>query len=594
MNAKDLSPSLPVFDDADQENGNHRLKTPVATRTKALQRKKYEIEGEIKYVKPLQAAAASHKKLSENVQMNTSSHHLQVAPEQLHREPNGSKKKGSAKIKRVKREFSLLQNASETEINEIEKVKVGKKQHSTKRSKQDSKKQSAENIEELVYEPTPKRLRIVSNVQNFDRNMESIIEACAKNVSTSDKSSTKIPGSNRSGKKLTVSTNNCTDLEEFSSIDGVKSAKSGRTKRGVLAGYADGGTELSTSLPNRPMSTKQGLEKNAGTSGPIKSGFDYESISDKEADTDTTEVDVIFSKSGNTLENRSRISSLSPDNFETSKQKNEASESSLSPEFDQRQNLSKSLPGLVFHLPRKQLSLSDDSLAADRDLSTKKADKHENTEEKVLKSARSRNLLKNSSSSKLESSRISANASTLIEETRLPNKQIPSFLNASPYHQPPGDADRDLDVQERSPTQRAKMLYTEESMVELTNCRVTPSSISDPCTAVPMPTRHPTTFNLYMAPSSYPVRARQIDSTEDFVVSWLYMQPTVIFPLQTSFRTMIVRMKGTVEFRSNPCVSSRTLLDSVTKLVELEAGRLFHIANTGKEVALIQMTEILR
>lgn len=94
-------------------------------------------------------------------------------------------------------------------------------------------------------------------------------------------------------------------------------------------------------------------------------------------------------------------------------------------------------------------------------------------------------------------------------------------------------------VQERSPTQRAKMLYTEESMVELTDCRVTPSSISDPCTAVPMPTRHPTTFNLYMAPSSYPVRARQIDSTEDFVVSWLYMQPTVIFPLQTSFRTMV-------------------------------------------------------
>ncbi|XP_045026276.1 uncharacterized protein LOC116915624 isoform X3 [Daphnia magna] len=592
MNAKDLNPSLPVFDDADQENGNHRLKTPVATRTKALQRKKYEIEGEIKYVKPLQAAAASHKKLSENVQMNTSSHHLQVAPEQLHREPNGSKKKDSR-----------ITNPST----------------------------------QKVYEPTPKRLRIVSNVQNFDRNMESIIEACAKNVSTSDKSNqtlekhldgktifvspakqlaikpavtigTKIPGSNRSGKKLTVSTNNCTDLEEFSSIDGVKSAKSGRTKRGVLSGYADGGTELSTSLPNRPMSTKQGLEKNAGTSGPIKSGFDYESISDKEADTDTTEseddtcssytdteVDVIFSKSGNTLENRSRISSLSPDNFETSKQKNEASESSLSPEFDQRQNLSKSLPGLVFHLPRKQLSLSDDSLAADRDLSTKKADKHENTEEKVLKSARSRNLLKNSSSSKLESSRISANASTLIEETRLPNKQIPSFLNASPYHQPPGDADRDLDaVQERSPTQRAKMLYTEESMVELTNCRVTPSSISDPCNAVPMPTRHPTTFNLYMAPSSYPVRARQIDSTEDFVVSWLYMQPTVIFPLQTSFRTMIVRMKGTVEFRSNPCVSSRTLLDSVTKLVELEAGRLFHIANTGKEVALIQMTEILR
>lgn len=90
----------------------------------------------------------------------------------------------------------------------------------------------------------------------------------------------------------------------------MKSAKSGRTKRGVLAGCADSGTELSTSLPNRPMSTKQGLgktaryksvltvailyhsiifvEKNAGTSGPIKSGFDYESFSDKEADTDTT------------------------------------------------------------------------------------------------------------------------------------------------------------------------------------------------------------------------------------------------------------------------------------------------------------------
>ncbi|KAI9565760.1 hypothetical protein GHT06_009552 [Daphnia sinensis] len=645
---------------------------PVVPRTKAIQRRKADTEGEIKGVKPLPAAAASHnKKISENAVVNTSSHILQIAPEEVHREPNGSKKKGRAKTKG--KESAILQNASKTETNEIEKVKAGKKRGSRQRSKPDTKKQSVDNIEELVmlplefsdsritnpslqkvYEPTPKRPRIVSSVQSFSTNMEAVIEATARNLSSYDKSNsmleenldgktthespakqmamkpavtigTKPPGSNRLEKNLMVSTNNGTELgDQFSSIDGVKSANSGRTKtkRGVPANGDDGGTELSTSLPKRLVSTKKSLEKHASTSGPIIQGLLDESFSDKEADINVTESeddtcssyseveeDVIFSRSGNILENISQKSSSSPNSFETSNQKDKASESSLSPDFEQRPKLSKSLPGLVLSSPRKQLIFTDDSLAADRDLSIKNTDKHKNTEEQPLKSARRRNLLK--SSSKSEASRISANASTLKEvkqsnesptlkrnrsvgftKTHSPSKQPPSSPTASPYHQPPLDANRDLDVRERSPIQRSIMPHTEESMLAI-NCRVAPSSISDPCTTVPMTTQHPTTFNLYMAPSSYPVRARQIDSTEDFVVSSLYLQPTVIFPLQTSFRTMIMRLKGSVEFRSDPCVPSRTLLNSVDKLVELEAGRLFHIANTGKEVAVIQMTEVL-
>ncbi|KAK4024635.1 Uncharacterized protein APZ42_034255 [Daphnia magna] len=643
-----------------------KLKTPELPTTKALQKRKAETEGEIKGVKSPQSAAASHNKLSINVLMNTPSHPLHIAAGELHCEPTGSKKKGSAKIK--EKEFSLLQNVSKTEINETEKV--CKKWDTRLRSKPDSKKQSADNIEEPVMTPeclgsritnpslqNPKRQRIASNVQSFATNMESVIGASAKNLSKNEKSNqtmeenldgktvfespakqlarkpiatigTKTRGRNRSEKNLTISTNKCTELDKFSSIDGVKSAKSGRAKkkRGVPAGSADGGTELSMSLPKRLMSTKQGLEINARALGPIMSGFNYESFSDKKADTHTTESeddtcssytdieeDVIFSKSGNTLKNRSRASSISPNIFETSKQKDKASESSLSPEFDQRQKLSKSLLGFVLPSPRKQLSLSDNSLAADRDLSTKKTDEQKNTKEKPLKSARNKSLLKNSSFFKSEASCISANASTLKEvkqgtgstalkrkrsvgftETYSPNIQLPSSLTASPYHKSPVDADKDLDVQEESPTQRSKMPYAEESVLELTNCRFTPSSISDLCTAVPMRTRHPTTFNLYMATSSYPVRARQLNSTEDFVVSWLYLQPTIIFPLHTSFRAMIMRLKGSVEFRSDPCVPSCTLLNSVAKLVELEAGRTFHITNTGKEVALIQMTEILR
>ncbi|XP_057374514.1 uncharacterized protein LOC130695384 [Daphnia carinata] len=654
MNAKVQSRSLPVvFDDTYQEDGNRGLKSPVALRTKALQGRKAETDGKIKSVKPLQDAAASHKKISEDILLNTSNHLLQVAPEEHHRELNGSKKKGRAKVKG--KESTVLQNASKTQINEVEKMKIGKKRDSRQRSKRDTKKQSAENIHEPVYEPTPKRLRIVSNAQSFTTNMASVIGASANNFSKTYKSNqtleenidaktvsespakqmatkpavtigTKTPGSTRSEKKLPVSENNCTELEDFASIDGVQSAKSDRTKKKrVPAGSADGGTELPTSLSKRSMSTKKGLENNANTSGPITSWLLDEPLSDKAADIDTTESedetcssysevdeDVIFSRSGNILENLSPNSSISPNGIETSKQKDKASESSLSPEFDHWQKCSKSLPGLVLPSPRKQLSFADDSLAVDCDLSTTNTDKHKNTEEKSVKSSGSRNLSKNLSSSKSEASRISANVRTLKEgkqsngspalkrkrfvgytETHLPNKQLPSSLVASLYHEPLANADRDLDVRERSPTQHSKMTFTEESMLG-TNCRMTPSYLSDECTAVPMPTRHPTTFNLYMSPSTYPVRARQIESTEDFVVSWLYLQPTVIFPLQTSFRTMIMRLKGSVEFRSDPCVPSRMLLNSEAKLVELEACRLFHIANTGEEVALIQMTEVLR
>lgn len=246
-----------------------KLKTPELPTTKALQKRKAETEGEIKGVKSPQSAAASHNKLSINVLMNTPSHPLHIAAGELHCEPTGSKKKGSAKIK--EKEFSLLQNVSKTEINETEKV--CKKWDTRLRSKPDSKKQSADNIEEPVMTPeclgsritnpslqNPKRQRIASNVQSFATNMESVIGASAKNLSKNEKSNqtmeenldgktvfespakqlarkptatigTKTRGRKRSEKNLTISTNNCTELDKFSSIDGVKSAKSGRAKK---------------------------------------------------------------------------------------------------------------------------------------------------------------------------------------------------------------------------------------------------------------------------------------------------------------------------------------------------------------------------
>lgn len=172
-----------------------------------------------------------------------------------------------------------------------------------------------------------------------------------------------------------------------------------------------------------------------------------------------------------------------------------------------------------------------------------------------------------------------------------------------------------LAVLERIPTQRSIMSRTDESMLQSPNYRMTVSSISAQCDVVPVPAEHPTRFNLYMVPPGYPVRARQLVSTEDFLVSWLDLEPTVIFPLQTSYRTMVnfavhiksrllritmsfimqvMRLKGSVEFRSNPFVPSRTMVNSAAKMVELEAGRLFHITNTGDGVASIQMTEVLQ
>lgn len=92
---RSLNPYLPVvFVDANQENGNYRLKTPELPTTKALQKRKAETEGEIKGVKSPQSAAASHNKLSINVLMNTPSHPLHIAAGELHCEPTGSKKKG--------------------------------------------------------------------------------------------------------------------------------------------------------------------------------------------------------------------------------------------------------------------------------------------------------------------------------------------------------------------------------------------------------------------------------------------------------------------------------------------------------------------
>jgi hypothetical protein len=53
----------------------------------------------------------------------------------------------------------------------------------------------------------------------------------------------------------------------------------------------------------------------------------------------------------------------------------------------------------------------------------------------------------------------------------------------------------------------------------------------------------------------------------------------------------IMQLKGSVEFRNNPAVPSRIILNSSTRLVELKAGLFLHIANTGTDVAQFQVTE---
>ncbi len=55
-----------------------------------------------------------------------------------------------------------------------------------------------------------------------------------------------------------------------------------------------------------------------------------------------------------------------------------------------------------------------------------------------------------------------------------------------------------------------------------------------------------------------------------------------------------MRLKGSVEFRSDPHAPSRILLNSSTRLVDLKAGRILHVVNTGEEVASFQLTEILQ
>jgi hypothetical protein len=57
------------------------------------------------------------------------------------------------------------------------------------------------------------------------------------------------------------------------------------------------------------------------------------------------------------------------------------------------------------------------------------------------------------------------------------------------------------------------------------------------------------------------------------------------------FVIQVVRLKGSVEFRSNPHVPSRILLNSSTRLVDLKAG-ILHVVNTGEQVASFVLFEM--
>jgi hypothetical protein len=137
------------------------------------------------------------------------------------------------------------------------------------------------------------------------------------------------------------------------------------------------------------------------------------------------------------------------------------------------------------------------------------------------------------------------------------------------------------------------------------------SSAIDPST-LPVPNRShlPTQFNLYLASPGDPVRVQQLSNAEHSM-SLVHLLPKIVFALKINnpmmvtltgvtdlnllfknfFVIQVVRLKGSVEFRSNPHVPSRILLNSSTRLVDLKAG-ILHVVNTGEQVASFVLFEM--
>ncbi|XP_046447111.1 nucleolar protein dao-5-like isoform X6 [Daphnia pulex] len=116
------------------------------------------------------------------------------------------------------------------------------------------------------------------------------------------------------------------------------------------------------------------------------------------------------------------------------------------------------------------------------------------------------------------------------------------------------------------------------------------SSAIDPST-LPVPNRSHlrTQFNLYLASPGDPVRVQQLSNAEHSM-SLVHLLPKIVFALKINNPIMVVRLKGSVEFRSNPHVPSRILLNSSTRLVDLKAG-ILHVVNTGEQVASFVLFE---
>ncbi|XP_046645183.1 uncharacterized protein LOC124335773 isoform X2 [Daphnia pulicaria] len=172
-----------------------------------------------------------------------------------------------------------------------------------------------------------------------------------------------------------------------------------------------------------------------------------------------------------------------------------------------------------------------------------------------------------------------------------PTKRLQSPLKSS---QQPNDPENDI-VGNDSRLIARKIEALQETMLRIENSmnRQFPlNSAIDPST-LPVPNRNllPTQFNLYLASPSDPVRAQGLSNTE-YSISLVYVQPTIVHPLKINNPMMVVRLKGSVEFRSDPHAPSHILLNSSTRLVDLEAGRTLHVVNTGEEVASFALLEI--
>jgi hypothetical protein len=64
------------------------------------------------------------------------------------------------------------------------------------------------------------------------------------------------------------------------------------------------------------------------------------------------------------------------------------------------------------------------------------------------------------------------------------------------------------------------------------NHRTQLNSIIDPST-LPVPPLRKARFNVYMTPLDDPVRAVQFLSNDEYRVTWLYLQPKIVYPLKT-------------------------------------------------------------